>query len=37
MRYNFNENAAMKFQYDRIQLRDLPTANVLNSQIAFSF
>jgi hypothetical protein len=37
LRYNFNENAAIKFQYDRIQLRDLPTADVFNSQIAFSF
>jgi len=36
-RYNFNENAAIKFQYDRIQLRDLPTATGLTSQIAFSF
>jgi hypothetical protein len=37
VRYNFSENAAVKFQYDRIQLRDLPTANALNAQIAFSF
>ena len=37
VRYNFNENAAIKFQYDRIQLRDLPTATGLTSQIAFSF
>jgi len=27
----------VKFQYDHIQLRDLPTANALNAQIAFSF
>jgi hypothetical protein len=37
VRYNFNENAAIKFQYDRIQLRDIPTATGLTSQIAFSF
>ena len=37
LRYNFNENAAIKFQYDRIQLRDLPTATGLTSQVAFSF
>lgn len=37
VRYNFNENAAIKFQYDRIQLRDLPTATGLTSQVAFSF
>jgi hypothetical protein len=37
LRYNFNENSAFKFQYDRIELRALPTANVLNAQFAFSF
>src|SRR6201999_2886881 len=37
LRYNFNENSAIKFQFDRIWLRDLPTANVVNTQIAFSF
>jgi hypothetical protein len=37
VRYNFNENAAIKFQYARMQLRDLPTADELNTQIAFSF
>jgi len=37
VRYNFNENAAIKFQYDRIQLRNLPAATGLTSQVAFSF
>lgn len=37
IRYDFNENAAIKLQYDRISLRDLPTINGLVSQVAFTF
>jgi hypothetical protein len=37
VRYNFLENAAIKLQYDRISLRDAPTATGLTSQVAFSF
>jgi hypothetical protein len=37
VRYDFNENSAIKFQYDRISLRGLPTADVVTSQLVFSF
>jgi len=37
LRYNFNENSAIKFQYDHIWLRGLPAATGLTSQLAFSF
>jgi hypothetical protein len=37
IRYDFNDHAALKFQYDRFSLRDLPSENGLTSQIAFTF
>jgi hypothetical protein len=37
VRYDFNEHAAFKFQYDRFSLRNLPSENGLTSQIAFTF
>ena len=37
LRYDFIENAALKLQYDRVALRDLPTVNGLNVQVAFTF
>lgn len=37
LRYNFNENAAIKFQYDHIALRGASDATGLTSQVAFSF
>jgi hypothetical protein len=37
IRYDFTEHSALKFQYDRISERDLPSANGLTSQIAFTF
>lgn len=37
IRYDFCDNAAFKFQYDRISERALPTINGLTTQIAFTF
>ena len=37
VRYDFNEHAAFKFQYDRFSLRNLPSENGLTTQIAFTF
>jgi hypothetical protein len=37
IRYDFTDNSALKFQYDRISERDLPTVNALSAQIAFTF
>jgi hypothetical protein len=37
MRWDFTQHSALKFQYDRISERDLPTTNGLTSQIAFTF
>jgi len=37
IRYDFTEHSALKFQYDRISERALPTTNGLTSQIAFTF
>jgi hypothetical protein len=37
IRYDFNENAALKLQYDRFSLRDLPGENGLTAQVAFTF
>ncbi len=37
VRYDFSAHSALKFQYDRFSLRDLPTENGLTSQIAFVF
>lgn len=37
IRYDFTAHSAIKFQYDRISERDLPTVNGLTAQIAFTF
>jgi hypothetical protein len=37
IRYDFTQHSALKFQYDRISERDLPTTNGLTSQVAFTF
>jgi len=37
IRYDFTAHSALKFQYDRISERDLPTTNGLTAQIAFTF
>jgi hypothetical protein len=37
IRWDVIENAALKLQYDRISLRDLPTQNGLTAQVAFTF
>jgi hypothetical protein len=37
IRYDFTEHSALKFQYDRISERQLPTVNGLTTQIAFTF
>lgn len=37
LRYDFTEHTAFKFQYDRLQVRGLPTSNQLDTQFAFTF
>jgi hypothetical protein len=37
VRYDFSPHAALKLQYDRYDLRGLPSVNGLNSQVAFTF
>jgi hypothetical protein len=37
VRYDFTEHSAIKFQYDRFSLRNLPSENGLTSQLAFTF
>jgi len=37
IRYDFSPHAALKLQYDRYDLRGLPSVNGLNSQVAFTF
>jgi hypothetical protein len=37
IRYDFTDYSALKFQYDRFSLRDLPTENGLTVQVAFTF
>ncbi|MGC1373927.1 MAG: hypothetical protein WA824_17465 [Candidatus Sulfotelmatobacter sp.] len=37
IRWDFTEHSALKFQYDRISERDLPTTNGLTTQVAFTF
>lgn len=37
IRYDFTDHSAIKFQYDRFSLRDLPSENGLTTQVAFTF
>jgi hypothetical protein len=37
LRYDFTEHTAFKLQYDRLQMRGLPTSNRLDTQFAFTF
>lgn len=37
VRYDFTEHSAIKFQYDRLSLRSLPSENGLTAQFAFTF
>ena len=37
IRYDFTEHSALKLQYDRYELRGLPTENGLTAQVAFIF
>jgi hypothetical protein len=37
VRYDFNEHAAFKLQYDRMTIRSVGTSNQLDSQFAFTF
>lgn len=37
LRYDFTEHTAFKVQYDRLQVRGLPTSNQLDTQFAFTF
>lgn len=37
IRYDFNPHSAIKFQYDHISLRGLPTVDGLTTQVAFTF
>jgi hypothetical protein len=37
IRYDFTDYSALKIQYDRFSLRDLPTENGLTAQVAFTF
>jgi hypothetical protein len=37
LRFNFNEFAAFKLEYNRLQQRQLPEINGLRSQVTFAF
>jgi hypothetical protein len=37
VRYDFNEHAAFKLQYDRMTIRGEGSSNQLDSQFAFTF